>query len=170
MNTQPKNSPVATTLGTIPALENDVANQVLEQRLLQVTFSLALMREEHTRLQKIIGEKTDPKDAIPCFQRRWKDLQLRIMSVMKQYFRASNYPVNENMLSDCVIRLRKTVTILGSIFDWELVLPANALKQNEVLSINTTGLPGAYPENDLFINWLTEQRFIVVETKINPNM
>lgn len=174
MNTQQqKNAAAAVASATTPPLENDIAIQVLEQRLLQVTLSIALLREEHGRLQKLIGEKTDATDIIPSYQRKWKELQLRILALLKQYYKAANYPaVKEETLKTCQIRLRKTIGILGSIFDWELILPEDMLpgKQHGVLSINTAGLPGAYDENESFIGWLAEQKFIVVESKVNHNI
>ena len=133
--------------------------------------SIDLLRTEIAQVQKSIGELTDVKDVIPGYQKKWKEYQVRINATVKGFLKHSSYQVKEETLKLCHIRLRKTITLEGAIYDWELVLPEDYRigKHTQVLPINTIGLPGAYSELEPFISWLADERLISVEVKIKPN-
>lgn len=155
---------------TTPPLENEVVLQLLEQRLLQVNISLVSLRNEHGKLVKAIGETTNTAEIIPYYQKKWKEHQLRINAVLKQYMKLSARGAkDEPIVSE--IRLRKTVEAEGDIFDWEIIVRDDSRVGNhfQVVSINSSGLPGAFPESEPYIEWLAEQKFITIETKSGPS-
>jgi hypothetical protein len=159
------------TVGKTPPLENDVALKLMEARLAQVTISIELLRAELAKLQRAIGEITDVTDVTSGYQKKWKEHQVQITTTVRGFLKHSSYQVKEDILKSCCVRLHKTIGIDGAIFDWQLVLPEDYRlgKHKQVLSINTIGLPGAYSENEPFISWLAEEKFISVEVKINHN-
>ena len=154
-----------------PPLENDVALKLMEARLEHVAISIELLRAELSKLQRAIGEITDVVDVVSGYQKKWKEHQVQITTTVRGFLKHSSYQVKDDILKLCCIRLHKTIGIDGAIFDWQLVLPEDYRlgKHKQVLSINTIGLPGAYGENEPFISWLADEKFISVEVKINHN-
>lgn len=156
----------------VTVVEKETALRLTEARLQQVMTALDLLRAEFTTLQKVVGEMTDVTDVIPAHERKWKDHQARITAMVKVFLKHSSYQLKDDLLKVCQIRLRKTIGLEGAIFDWELVLPEDYRigKHYQVLTINACGLPGAYSENEPYITWLAEQKFISIEIKINPSI
>lgn len=150
-------------------LTPDEVIKLRTQRLLSITCVLDDLRKEHEDLQKSIAELKLGKDCTPQYQKRWDETIQRLEKILDTYFSQSSKKKVEPRLTECVIRLRKSVGLKGSVFDWELRLPEDEGFgiHRQIISLNHLRLlPAAYDEEQGFVRWLSERRLIEIETKL----
>lgn len=150
-------------------LSPDEIIKLRTQRLLSVTCALDDLRKEHEDLQKSISELKMGYDCTPQYQKRWDETLRRLEKILNTFFTQSSTKKNQPQLNECTVRLRKSVGLKGSVFDWELRLPEEAGFgiHHHIISLNHLRLlPAAYDEEASFVRWLSEKRLIEIETKL----
>jgi hypothetical protein len=148
-------------------LPADEMIQLKTKRLLAVTSLIEDYRKEHEDLQKTISDLTlTGKGGEYYFQKRWEEIRLRVKKNIDSYLFESKKPLVD--LIDCEIRLRKSVGLQGSIFDWEILLPKEEGfgVHRQIVSLNhLRELPAAYEEERMFVRWLSCKGLIEIECK-----
>lgn len=95
------------------------------------------------------------------FQQQWHQIKLQLNNYIRDIMHCQRYP---NLNADkCQLHLRRTLTIHGGIWEWELILPEEVEggSRSQIHDLTSTNiLPCCSIENEEFIRYLADNHII----------
>jgi hypothetical protein len=90
------------------------------------------------------------------FQQQWHQIKIQLNKYIRDVLQCNRIPDIDN----CELHLRRTLTIHGGIWEWELITPIQPGMSHIHTLTSTNLLPCWSPENEEFVRYLTDNRII----------
>ena len=120
---------------------------------------IRVSQDQITRIQKALP--------VPLYEAKWGEIKYQINQLLeKLYYGTKVIPVK-----DIKINLRKEITLMGSIWKWELVLPmemGSGGRYHKIIDMTSSAIMPAFCDtNELFVRFLAEKEYITQYSRLN---